>query len=705
MNPQEKKPPQPKKEKGKAGPVKVNLADVTPPEYWPKRVAIWDELRAAQAEAFKAKEKPIKVTLPDGSQKDAIAFKSTPMDIANEISKGLAQSVVVAKVDGVLYDTFRPLEADCQLQLLKYDDPEAKKVFWHSSSHILGQCLERKYHCDLCIGPAIGADKGGGFYYDMQPADPNVSFGEDDYEYVNGMFSAIANEQQPFERLVLPKEKALEMFSYNKYKVQLINEKVPDGESCTAYRCGSLIDLCKGPHLPHTGKVKAFGVWKNSSAYWKGNAENDNLQRVYGMSFPTANDFKAWKVEQDIMKERDHRVQGKKQELFFFHPLSPGCCFFLPKGAKIYNKLRAFIENQYRIRGYTEVITPNMFNKELWEKSGHWSNYKEDMFTLEVEKQQFALKPMNCPGHCLMFAHKSRSYKELPLRFADFGVLHRNELSGALSGLTRVRRFCQDDAHIFCRNDQIQDEIRGALDFLQFVYGTFGFTFKLELSTRPAKALGEVEVWNRAEAALTAELDKFAGPGQWKLNPGDGAFYGPKIDIHVFDVYKREHQCATIQLDFQLPIRFELDFVGDDGKSSVGDEANRPVIIHRAILGSIERFMAILVENTNGKWPFWLSPNPIIIVPVGPKYYEYAAKVKAEVFAAGLDVEVDDGPHSFNKKIAESRNLGANFILVVGENEEKDGTVTVRQRDVEKQHQQSVKDFIASCQVLLKEYK
>jgi len=403
------------------------------------------------------------------------------------------------------------------------------------------------------------------------------------------------------------------------------------------------------------------------------------------------------------MKERDHRNQGKKQELFFFHPMSPGSCFFLPKGAKIYNKLKNFIEGQYRIRGFTEVMTPNMFNKELWETSGHWELYKEDMFTLQVEEKVFALKPMNCPGHCLMFGHKSRSHKDLPIRFADFGVLHRNELTGALSGLTRVRRFCQDDAHIFCRKDQIQSEMRGAFDFLKFVYGTFGFTFILNLSTRPKEFLGEIAVWDKAEKALAEELDIFAGPGNWKLKPGDGAFYGPKVDIQIFDVYKREHQCATIQLDFQLPIRFKLSFVGDDGKSD--GEDHQPVIIHRAILGSIERFMAILVENTNGKWPFWLSPVPIVVVPVGPKYYDYGAKVRKQIFDAGIDVELDDGSHQFSRKIAEARNQGANFILVCGEKEENEGTVTVRARDVEAQVPKDLGEFIAECLQLIKEYK
>jgi len=335
--------------------------------------------------------------------------------------------------------------------------------------------------------------------------------------------------------------------------------------------------------------------------------------------------------------------------------------------------------------------------------SGHWVHYKDDMFTLNVDNTEFALKPMNCPGHCLMFAHQVRSYKELPLRFADFGALHRNELAGALSGLTRVRRFQQDDAHIFCRKDQIRTEINGCLNFLKHVYGTFGFEFFLNLSTRPEKYLGEIEVWEAAETALAEELDSWAGQGKWKLKKGDGAFYGPKIDIQIFDVYKREHQCATIQLDFQLPKRFNLHYVKESGGSDGVD--SEPVIIHRAILGSLERFMAILIESTNGKWPFWLNPHPVMIVPVGPPLYAYGEKVKKEIFDAGFDVELDDGDHSFGKKIAEARNKGCNFILVIGREEEEKGAVNVRSREDNNQVLMSIADFIASCKKVVAEHK
>jgi len=375
--------------------------------------------------------------------------------------------------------------------------------------------------------------------------------------------------------------------------------------------------------------------------------------------------------------ERDHRLIGKNQELFFFHPLSPGSAFFLPHGARIYNRLIEFLRNEYRVRGFTEVISPNMYNSKLWETSGHWANYQENMFTFQVDKEPFALKPMNCPGHCLMFGHRNRSYRELPLRFADFGVLHRNEASGALTGLTRVRRFQQDDAHIFCRADQIKVEITNALKFMQHVYGIFGFDFDLELSTRPEKFLGEPSLWDQAEKQLAEVLDDYkAESGKtWKLNPGDGAFYGPKIDIHIQDALRRSHQCATIQLDFQLPIRFNLEYIDEQ-------DSKRPVMIHRAILGSVERMFAILIEHTGGKWPFWISPRQAMVVPVSDKYFDYAQTVRDAFNDAGFYTDVDTTDKSLQKKIRESQLAQYNYIFVVGDEEVKDSSINVRTRCV-----------------------
>ena len=442
----------------------------------------------------------------------------------------------------------------------------------------------------------------------------------------------------------------------------------------TAYRNGPLIDLCRGPHVPNTGLIKAMMVTKNSSAYWGGKVENAALQRIYGISFPEKAQMKEYQKLLEEAAKRDHRKIGTDQELFFFHQLSPGSCFFLPHGARIYNTLIELMRSEYRKRGFQEVITPNVFNTELWAVSGHLANYKENMFIFQCEKEDFGMKPMNCPGHCVMFGSRPRSYRELPLRLADFGVLHRNEFSGALHGLTRVRRFQQDDAHIFCTQEQIQQEVAGALDFLSYVYGLFGFEFQLNLSTRPEKFLGDIDTWNQAEKALSDCLDAMGKT--WKLNPGDGAFYGPKIDIQVMDALKRKHQCATIQLDFQLPIRFKLQY-----QSDTQNEFRRPVIIHRAILGSVERMMAILCEHTGGKWPFWLSPRQAVVVPVSAVYFPYAHQVQATLWAAGFYVDVDVSNHTIAKKVLQGQMDGYNFILVVGAKEQAENTVNVRERD------------------------
>uniref|UniRef100_A0A8C3Q1A3 threonine--tRNA ligase n=1 Tax=Chrysolophus pictus TaxID=9089 RepID=A0A8C3Q1A3_CHRPC len=515
-----------------------------------------------------------------------------PLQFCDSV-QGLADNTVIAKVNKMVWDLDRPLEEDCTLELLKFEDEEAQ--------------------------------------------------------------------------------------AYNKFKCRILNEKV-NTPTTTVYRCGPLIDLCRGPHVRHTGKIKSIKIHKNSSTYWEGKADMESLQRIYGISFPDAKMLKEWEKFQEEAKNRDHRKIGRDQELFFFHELSPGSCFFLPKGAYIYNTLIEFIRSEYRKRGFQEVVTPNIFNSKLWMTSGHWQHYNENMFSFEVEKEVFALKPMNCPGHCLMFDHRPRSWRELPLRLADFGVLHRNELSGALTGLTRVRRFQQDDAHIFCSVEQIEEEIKSCLQFLRAVYDVFGFSFKLNLSTRPEKYLGDIEVWNQAEKQLENSLNDFGE--KWELNPGDGAFYGPKIDIQIKDAIGRYHQCATIQLDFQLSIRFNLTFT-------------RPVIIHRAILGSVERMIAILTENYGGKWPLWLSPQQVMVVPVGPTCDEYAQKVRQQFHDAGLMVDIDVDPGcTLNKKIRNAQLAQYNFILVVGEKEKASGTVNIRTRDNKVHGERTIADTV-----------
>ncbi|XP_006790079.1 threonine--tRNA ligase 1, cytoplasmic [Neolamprologus brichardi] len=662
-------------------------AELSPqPQYIEERLTLYTKLKAEHdalmAERAAKDSKPIKVTLPDGKVVEAESWKTTPYNVACGISQGLADNTVIAKVNNSVWDLDRPLEEDCSLQLLKFDDEEAQAVYWHSSAHIMGEAMERVYGGCLCYGPPIE----NGFYYDMF-LENNEGVSSNDFPCLESLCKKIIKEKQPFERLEIKKETLLEMFKYNTFKCRILNEKVTT-PTTTVYRCGPLIDLCRGPHVRHTGKIKALKIHKNSSTYWEGKADMETLQRIYGISFPDPKMLKDWEKFQEEAKNRDHRKLGREQDLYFFHDLSPGSCFFLPKGAFIYNTLIEFIRGEYRKRGFQEVVTPNIYNSKLWQTSGHWQHYSENMFSFEVEKEIFALKPMNCPGHCLMFDHRPRSWRELPFRMADFGVLHRNELSGALTGLTRVRRFQQDDAHIFCSMDQIESEIKGCLDFLRTVYDVFGFSFKLNLSTRPEKFLGDPEVWDQAEKQLENSLNEFGE--KWVLNPGDGAFYGPKIDIQIKDAIGRYHQCATIQLDFQLPIRFNLTFVSHDG-----DDKKRPVIIHRAILGSVERMIAILTENYGGKWPLWLSPRQVMVVPVGPTCEEYAEKIKQEFHSSGLMTDVDLDPScTLNKKIRNAQLAQYNFILVVGEKEKTSNTVNVRTRDNKVHGEHSVEECI-----------
>mmetsp|Transcript_35375 Transcript_35375/g.86138 ORF Transcript_35375/g.86138 Transcript_35375/m.86138 type:complete len:696 (-) Transcript_35375:25-2112(-) len=642
------------------------------------RLDVFDRVKA-QNEAAKANlpNDPIKVTLPSGDVKDGVRHKTSPYDIAFGISKGLAESSVIAKVNDQLWDMKRPLEGDCTIELLKFDSPEGRDTFWHSSAHVLGLALENRYGAHLCVGPAIE----DGFYYDVYAGGATIS--PTDSDGIKSAFDDVVKGKYPFERIEMTKEDALEMFKYNDFKIDVLKRKVPDGAVCTAYRCGDLIDLCRGPHVMDTGRVKAFAVMKNSAAYWQGQASNHTLQRVYGVTFPDKKELAQHIFRIEEAKKRDHRNVGPHQDLFLFHELSPGSAFWLPHGARVYNKLIDFIKGEYFKRGYDEVITPNIYNLKLWETSGHAAHYKDNMFIFNVEGQEFGMKPMNCPGHCLMFASRQRSFRELPWRVADFGVLHRNELSGALTGLTRVRRFQQDDAHIFCKPDDVEKEVQDMLGFIDFVYSKFGLRYEVFLSTRPQKYLGELAVWDEAERQLAAALDsnKAATGVEWKLNPEDGAFYGPKIDINVFDALNRKHQCATIQLDFQLPIRFGLKY--NTSADGAGEEAKEqaPIIVHRAILGSVERFTAILIEHLAGKWPFWLSPRQIALVPVSPEHVPYCKEVCEVMRRDGYYADVDASNKTLNKKIRENQLAQYNYILVCGAQEIEGKSVNVRTRD------------------------
>ncbi|XP_058193215.1 threonine--tRNA ligase, mitochondrial 1 [Rhododendron vialii] len=635
-----------------------------------KRISTFESIKSEQVAHLQSiSGDAIKVTLPDGSVKEGKKWMLTPLDIAKGISKSLAANALISKVNGVLWDMSRPLEGDCDLKLYTFESDEGRDTFWHSSAHILGQALEVEYGCKLCIGPCT--TRGEGFYYDAFYGE--LGLNEDHFKRIETGAAKAVGEKQPFERIEVTREQALEMFSENKFKIEIIRE-LPEDKTITVYRCGPLVDLCRGPHIPNTSFVKALACLKASSAYWRGNKDRESLQRVYGISYPDQKRLKEYIARLEEAKKYDHRELGKNQELFYFDPLSPGSCFFLPHGTRIYSKLMEFIRNQYWDRGYQEVITPNIYNMQLWETSGHAANYRENMFLLEIEKQEFGLKPMNCPGHCKMFDHRVRSYRELPLRLADFGALHRNEASGALSGLTRVRRFQQDDAHIFCRESQVKDEVKSALEFISHVYEIFGFTFDLKLSTRPEKYLGDLATWDKAEAALTEALNESGK--LWEINEADGAFYGPKIDISVSDALNRKFQCATLQLDFQLPSRFNLSYSAEDEAKK-----ERPVMIHRAILGSVERMFAILLEHYKGKWPLWLSPRQAIVCPVSEKSEAYALKVKDQIHQARFYVDVDTSDRTIQKKVREAQLAQYNYILVVGEAEAATGEVSVRVRD------------------------
>eukprot|EP00298_Acanthocystis_sp_HF-20_P009160 c18140_g1_i2.p1 GENE.c18140_g1_i2~~c18140_g1_i2.p1 ORF type:complete len:799 (-),score=310.51 c18140_g1_i2:158-2554(-) len=642
-------------------------------EFSAHRIALWEKLKANQPTIPNKGEK-LKFEGENGKTYSGEAGVTRPIDLAKEwLQKDKIGDIVVVKIDGKLWDLGRVTEFGGKVEFLEFDHPEAQEVFWHSSSHILGQALERVFGGNLTKGPPTES----GFFYDIYLGSQVVN--EESYEKINSEISKILKEKQVFERILVTKQDGLELFKHNPFKLEIIRNKVPDDALMSIYRCGTLIDPCRGPHIPNTQIVKSCVVTKNSGAYWEGKAGLDSLQRVYGISFPSKERMTEWQHIQEEAKKRDHRLIGLHQELFFFQDLSPGSCFWLPHGTRIYNKLIETIKKEYWNRGFQEVVTPNMYSMKLWEISGHATKYRENMFLFDVEGSEFALKPMNCPGHCLMFAHRHRSYRELPIRFADFGVLHRNEISGALHGLTRVRRFQQDDAHIFCMPAQIKEEITGCLNFLNSIYGIFGFHYDVRLSTRPEQYLGEIEVWNAAEKALADALDESGL--KWEVNPGDGAFYGPKIDITLTDALKRKIQCGTIQLDFQLPERFGLEYTSSEADEATNQKFARPVIIHRAILGSVERFVSIVTEQYAGKWPFWLSPRQGIVVPVAAAFNGFAEKVKNILQRHGYYVDVELSSKKFAKKVRESQLSQYNFILVVGEEEEKNESVNVRTRD------------------------
>lgn len=678
------------------------------PDFITERNNLFDELKKKYDADLASREKtPIKIrfTPEPGTTKeiDGNAWDTTPGKLLKDVPKDRAGKIVVAKVDGKEWDLDRPLEKDCSVAYYTFDDKEGRYVFWHSSAHVLGECAEHEYGCRLSHGPPTDM----GFFYDMA-LESGRAVTETDWPSLESRAKKFVKDKQQFVRLEVGKDDLLKMFGYSKYKTHYINQLVK-GDKSTVYRNGDLVDLCQGPHIQNTRKIEAFKVMKNSSAYFLGDQENDSLQRIHAVAFPTKQGLKDWEHMLEEAKKRNHQLIGKQQKLFFFSQMSPGSPFLLPHGTRIFNALQSMLRDEYWDRGYSEVQSPNMYSVELWKTSGHWQHYQDDMFRVEVksdnseppqpmpltdqkpsgapvanikeddkDKGVFGLKPMNCPGHCLLFRDEERSYRELPWRIADFGVLHRNEASGALSGLTRVRKFQQDDTHIFCTKDQIMDEIKGLFDFMDSVYGLFGFPFKLMLSTRPEGYMGTIAEWDAAEAQLKQALTDFRGE-DWELNPGDGAFYGPKIDITISDALGREFQCATIQLDFQGPQNFKLEYRTGEiaseeerAASAKAKEANpnalttgmaRPVMIHRAIIGSFERFIAILTEHFAGKWPFWLSPRQIMIIPVMKGAEDYVRELQAIFHKARMYVDVDLSGNTLQKKIRNAQIEQYNFTF------------------------------------------
>jgi len=673
-----------------------------------RRLAHWDSL-AANITPLKI-ERPIEIRLKSGHIFKPFDKPVTPASLIKAASEhdANARKAIVAKFNSVLWDLSRPITQNGSLEFLTFEDEEGKDVFWHSSAHVLGQALESIYGDDLylCDGPPI---KQGGFFYEFFLKSQTVS--ENSLANISPLLQEILKQNQPFLHLSVSRDQARDIFKDNKYKLHYI-DRVPDNQEVTLYRCGNLVDLCRGPHLQSTGMIKAIELTKVSGAYWLGQSENDLLQRVYGISFPSTADLKKWQTDQEEALKRDHRIIGKAQKLFMTHHLSPGSVFLLPHGTIICNRLVKFLREEYQKLDYQEVQTPLIYKKDLWVQSGHWEHYKDDMFLVvnsldtlkklgekKAEEKKggddhdhshqcqheddfgdvMGLKPMNCPGHCLIFDSAQRSYRDLPLRLADFSPLHRNEISGALSGLTRVRKFHQDDAHIFCTQEQVEAEVASCLKLIDDVYSKFGFqNYSLTLSTQPKKFMGIQADWDMAQQSLISALNKLNR--KWTINEGDGAFYGPKIDVIVNDALGRKHQTATIQLDFQLPQRFKLEYKAQDGKLKT------PIIIHRAVLGSVERFFGIIIEHFNGKWPFWLSPRQVCLIPVSTDFAGYAEKLCQELKTLGYSVELDLSDDTLNKKIRNAQTSSFNFIGVVGAKEVENNSVSIRERQENSQH-------------------
>ena len=624
----------------------------------------------------------IKVTLKDGSVLE-VEKGSSVLDVAKKISEGLARNMTCASVNGETQDFRYVLEEDCTLNIYTFEnDLEGKKAYWHTTSHIMAQAVKRLFpNAKLAIGPSID----NGFYYDY---DVEKTFSAEDLENIEKEMQNICKENLELERFTLPRDEAIKLMKEmdEPYKVELI-EDLPEGEEISFYKQGDYTDLCAGPHIASTGLVKAFKLLSSSGAYWRGDEKNKMLQRIYGISYPKKSQLDEYINMLEEAKKRDHRKLGAELDLFTFMEEGPGFPFFLPKGMVLRNLLEDFWRKIHTENGYVEVKTPIMLNQGLWHQSGHWDHYKNNMYTTVIDDVDFALKPMNCPGGMLVYKRKLHSYKDLPERMGELGLVHRHEKSGQLNGLFRVRCFTQDDAHIFCLPSQIESEIISLMHLIDDVYKMFGFVYTVELSTRPEDSMGSDEDWNMAENALKKALESINMP--YKINEGDGAFYGPKIDFHIKDCLGREWQCGTIQLDFQMPERFDLNYIGEDG------EKHRPVMLHRVVFGSIERFIGIITEHFAGAFPAWLSPVQVKILPISTeKHAGYAKEVAEKLNAMGFRVEVDDRNEKIGYKIREAQMQKIPYMLVVGDKEMEDKAVGVRNRKEGDLGAMKVEDFI-----------
>ena len=624
----------------------------------------------------------MKITLKDGSSKE-YAESMRVIDIAADISEGLARMATAGEVNGEVVDLRTVVEEDCELSILTFQDEKGKGAFRHTASHIMAQAIKRLYpDAKLAIGPSV-AD---GFYYDIDRETPLT---QEDLEKIEAEMKKIVKEALPIEQFTKPRAEAIAYFQEKEepYKVELI-EDLPEDAVISFYSQGEFTDLCAGPHLMTTKPVKAFKLTSLAGAYWRGSEKNKMLQRIYGTAFPKKAELDEYLTMLEEAKKRDHRKLGKELGLFMMRDEGPGFPFFLPKGMVLKNTLLDYWREIHNKAGYVEIATPIMLNRHLWETSGHWDHYKENMYTTVIDEEDFAIKPMNCPGGILVYQSEPRSYRDLPLRMGELGLVHRHEKSGQLHGLMRVRCFTQDDAHIFMMPEQIREEIKGVAKLIDEVYSLFGFKYHVELSTRPEDSMGSDEDWELATDALRGALDDLELP--YVVNEGDGAFYGPKIDFHLEDSIGRTWQCGTIQLDFQLPLRFELEYTGADG------EKHRPIMIHRVAFGSIERFIGILIEHFAGAFPTWLAPVQVKVLPISDKYMEYGEKVLAQLNDAGIRAELDSRAEKIGYKIREAQMQKVPYMLVVGAKEEESGLVSVRSRFEGDEGQKSIEEFIAA---------